>query len=62
MEKHDRVRLYERHVAAHPFMERKGATMFYTSVNGHMFSCLNKQGEIGLRLLNPFRELLNRRL
>lgn len=31
-------------------IERKGKTMPYTSINGHMFSFLNKDGQIGLRL------------
>ncbi len=30
--------------------ERKGKTMPYTSANGHMFSLLNKAGELGIRL------------
>ncbi len=29
---------------------RKGKTMPYTSSNGHMFSLLNKAGELGVRL------------
>ena len=29
--------------------ERKGKTMPYTSANGHMFSLLNKDGELGMR-------------
>ena len=29
--------------------DRKGKTMPYTSSNGHMFSLLNKDGELGLR-------------
>lgn len=29
--------------------ERKGKTMPYTSANGHMFSLLNKNGELGIR-------------
>lgn len=29
--------------------ERKGKTMPYTSANGHMFSLLNKKGELGIR-------------
>ena len=32
-----------------PRFERKGKTMPYTSANGHMFSLLNKTGEIGIR-------------
>lgn len=31
-------------------LERKGKSMPYTSANGHMFSQLNKSGEIGIRL------------
>ncbi len=31
-------------------IEVKGKTMPYTSANGHMFSQLNKDGEIGIRL------------
>jgi len=53
----DRVDLYERHIAAHPVIVRKGAANPYTSVNGHMFSCLNKVGDIGLRLSKSDREI-----
>lgn len=38
----DKVALYERLVATDPRVERKGVTMPYTSVNGHMFSFLTK--------------------
>jgi len=31
-------------------VDRKGKSMPYTSINGHMFSFLDKEGEIGLRL------------
>ena len=30
-------------------IERKGKTVPYTSANGHMFSLLNKDGELGFR-------------
>ncbi len=33
-----------------PDFIRKGKTMPYTSSNGHMFSLLNKAGELGVRL------------
>lgn len=46
----EKLRLYDQLVATHPSLERKGKTMPYTSVNGHMFSMLNKDGEIGVRL------------
>jgi hypothetical protein len=42
--------LYEKLVATNPNVERKGATMPYTSVNGHMFSLLTKEGWLALRL------------
>jgi len=46
----DRVAAYERLVAAVPDVERKGATMPYTSVNGNMFSYLDASGSMALRL------------
>jgi hypothetical protein len=46
----DRVQAYERLVAAVPEVERKGATMPYTSVNGNMFSYLDASGSMALRL------------
>lgn len=50
------VELYERLVATNPEVERKGATMPYTSVNGHMFSYLSKTGVLALRLPPDARE------
>jgi TfoX/Sxy family transcriptional regulator of competence genes len=41
---------YEKLVATNPMIERKGATMPYTSLNGHMFSFLTKTGTLALRL------------
>jgi TfoX/Sxy family transcriptional regulator of competence genes len=41
---------YDKLVATHPGVERKGAAMPYTSVNGHMFSFLTKTGALALRL------------
>ncbi|MFN0032701.1 MAG: hypothetical protein ACKVOR_11125 [Flavobacteriales bacterium] len=37
-------------------IERKGAAMPYTSFNGHMFSFINKEGLMGLRLPDGERE------
>ena len=37
-------------------IERKGATMPYTSVNGHMFSFIGADGIVGLRLPADSRE------
>lgn len=41
---------YDKLISSDPTIERKGKTMPYTSINGHMFSFLSKQGEMGLRL------------
>lgn len=41
---------YEKLLALFPTVKRKGKTMPYTSLNGHMFSFLNKEAELGLRL------------
>jgi len=42
--------LYDALVAKIPGVERKGASMLYTSLNGHMFSFLTKTGTLALRL------------
>jgi hypothetical protein len=46
----EQLALYEKLVATIPNLERKGATMPYTSLNGHMFSYLAKDGALALRL------------
>ena len=48
--------LYEKLVATNPNVERKGATMPYTSVNGHMFSLLTKDAQLIIRLAPEDRE------
>lgn len=52
----DSVALYEALVATQPGVERKGATMPYTSVGGNMFSFLTPDGTLALRLPAPERE------
>jgi hypothetical protein len=47
---------YEALVATNSTVDRKGATMPYTSVNGHMFSLLTKDGALILRLSPKDRE------
>lgn len=44
------LKLFDEMVARNPHFERKGKGMPYTSANGHMFSLLNKNGELGIRL------------
>jgi hypothetical protein len=46
----DKLEAYEKLVATNPAIERKGDTVPYTSHNGHMFSYLEKDGSLGLRL------------
>jgi len=50
MERSEALVLYEKVVDAMPDVERKGDTMPYTSLNGHMFSVLHKDGSVALRL------------
>ena len=45
----EKLKFYDQLVATNNKFERKGKTMPYTSANGHMFSLLNKAGEIGIR-------------
>lgn len=49
MSKHS-IEVYDAIIALHPDIERKGKNMLYTSANGYMFSMVNKDGEIGIRL------------
>lgn len=52
----DKLELYEKLIATNPRVERKGATVPYTSMNGHMFSYLSKEGKLALRLPPEDRE------
>ena len=52
----DKLALYEKLVATNPRVERQGATVPYTSLNGHMFSYLSKEGKLALRLPPVERE------
>lgn len=44
------LKFYDELVARNPHFERLGKTMPYTAANTHMFSLLNKAGELGIRL------------
>jgi hypothetical protein len=50
------LELYEKLVTTIPKVERKGDTVPYTALNGHMFSYLGKTGELALRLPEVDRE------
>ena len=43
------LKIFDELVSRCQRFERKGKNMIYTSANGHMFSLLNKAGEIGIR-------------
>jgi hypothetical protein len=49
------LELYDK-IAAIAGIERKGKTVPYTSANGHMFSLLNKDGELGFRYSKDVQE------
>ena len=52
----EKLALYDELVEKCPRFDRKGKTMPYTSVNGHMFSLLNKDGELGFRFSKQVQE------
>jgi len=53
----DKLALYDKLIATHPEIERKGAANLYTSLNGHMFSLLlGPKGVMALRLPEGERE------
>jgi len=52
----DKLALYEKLIATNPDVKRNGATVPYTSLNGHMFSYLSKEGKLELRLPAQERE------
>jgi len=51
-----RLKQYDAIVASCPQFERKGKTNPYTSSNGHMFSHMNKNGELGIRFSKEVQE------
>jgi hypothetical protein len=52
----ERLERYDQLVEKCPRFERKGKTVPYTSANGHMFSILNKDGELGFRYSKDVQE------
>ncbi|MEO1187808.1 MAG: hypothetical protein AAFW60_01950 [Pseudomonadota bacterium] len=53
MDRTDLITLFERAIAASGRFERKGKANPYTSANGHMFSQINKDDQLGIRLPKP---------
>lgn len=56
MDYENSLKLYDELVDQCPRFERKGKTMPYTSANGHMFSILNKDAELGIRFSKEVQE------
>jgi len=52
----DRVALYDKLIATHPEIERKGAANPYTSLNGNMFTLLHNSQSLAIRLPEEQRE------
>ena len=52
----EKLERYDELVDLCPRFERKGKSMIYTSANGHMFSILNKDGEVGFRYSKEVQE------
>jgi hypothetical protein len=52
----DKLDAYKTIIATNPKIELKGATVPYTSFNGHMFSYFEKDGTFGLRLPEKLRD------
>lgn len=52
---YERLAIFDEVIATCANLERKGKTMPYTSANGHMFSQLNKNAELGIRLSDEDR-------
>jgi hypothetical protein len=50
------IALYKKLVAANPQAQLKGATIPYTSLNGHMYSYFSKDGFLALRLPEEARD------
>lgn len=50
------IEIFDRIINRCNRFERKGKTVPYTSANGHMFSLINKAGEIGFRFSKTVQE------
>jgi hypothetical protein len=56
MIREEKLEMYDRLIATNPNIKRKGATMPYTSLNGHMFTYFSKSNSLGIRLPKEVRE------
>ena len=53
----DKIALFAKLVATNPLAELKGDIIPYTSLNGHMYSYLSKEGVLALRLPEKDRKV-----
>lgn len=58
MTRDDLIALFEAAISAADQIERKGKANPYTSANGHMFSQINKDDQLGIRLPKPRQQAL----
>jgi len=56
MQSPETIALYDKLIATHPEIERKGSANPYTSLNGNMFTMLSPSGVMALRLPEDERE------
>ena len=54
----EKLKLYDRLISTVPEQKRKGKTSAYTSLNGHMFSFLDKNNEFSFRFSEPEKKTL----
>jgi hypothetical protein len=54
----DIIALYDKLVEVFPDIERKGAAMPYTSMNGNMFSFISREGKLSIRVSEDMRNEL----
>jgi TfoX/Sxy family transcriptional regulator of competence genes len=52
----DKLALFDKLIAAHPEIERKGANNAYAAVNGNMFLLMQPTGTLAMRLPEGVRE------
>ncbi len=52
----ERLKIYDELITKCPRFERKGKSVPCTTANGHMFSMLNKDGELGIRFSKEVQE------
>ena len=58
MTRDDLVALFEAAISGADQIDRKGKANPYTSANGHMFSQINKDDQLGIRLPKPRQKAL----